>query len=58
MVNYRADIGLDDKGLALISTKKLNRLIKEKHISKERAKEIKQDRRTLKNRFALIKLIS
>ncbi len=32
------------------STKALNKLLKKKGISKDRAKEIKQERRTLKNR--------
>ena len=32
------------------STKALNKLIKKRGITKERAKQIKQERRTLKNR--------
>jgi len=49
-VNYRDDIGLDDKALVTISTKELNRLLKKKGINKSRQKEIKSERRTLKNR--------
>ena len=49
-VNYRDDIGLDDKALVTISTKELNRLLKKKGINKARQKEIKSERRTLKNR--------
>jgi len=49
-VNYRDDIGLDDKALVTISTKELNRLLKKKGINKGRQKEIKSERRTLKNR--------
>merc|ERR1712018_670226 len=49
-VNYRDDIGLDDKELVTISTKELNRMLKKKGIGKSRQKEIKCERRTLKNR--------
>ena len=49
-VNYRDDIGLDDQALVTISTKELNRLLKKKGINKGRQKEIKSERRTLKNR--------
>jgi len=49
-VNFRDDIGLDDKALVTISTKELNRLLKKKGINKARQKEIKSERRTLKNR--------
>merc|ERR1712223_1371341 len=40
----------DDKALVTISTKELNRLLKKKGINKSRQKEIKSERRTLKNR--------
>ena len=50
-VNFRPDVGLSDADLILIPTKDLNKLLKKKGISKERAKEIKQERRTLKNRY-------
>ena len=49
-VNYRDDIELDDKALVTISTKELNRRLKKKGIGKARQKEIKCERRTLKNR--------
>ncbi len=58
LVNFRYDVGLDDRGLALITTKRLNRLIKERKISAERAKEIKLERRTLKNRFVYETLLA
>lgn len=44
------DIGLSDQQLVMHSTKTLNKLIKKRGITKERAKQIKQERRTLKNR--------
>ena len=49
-VNFRDDIELDDQGLVTISTKELNRRLKKKGLSKSRQKEIKGERRTLKNR--------
>ena len=49
-VNYRSDVKLDDKALVTISTKELNRRLKKQGISKGRQKEIKCERRTLKNR--------
>jgi len=49
-VNYRDDIELDDKKLVTISTKELNRQLKKKGIGNARKKEIKCERRTLKNR--------
>ena len=49
-INTRADIGLSDQDLVQISTKDLNKLMKKKGIGKDRAKHIKQERRTLKNR--------
>ena len=49
-VNYREDVDMDDKQLLLISTKELNRILKKKGVSKARQKEIKSERRTLKNR--------
>ena len=49
-INIRGDIGLSDQELVMQCTKALNKLIKKKGISKERAKQIKQERRTLKNR--------
>ena len=49
-VNFREDIELDDQNLVTISTKELNRRLKKKGISKARQKEIKSERRTLKNR--------
>lgn len=45
------DIGLDDQELQAISTRELNKLIKKRNLSLERAKEIKLRRRTLKNRW-------
>lgn len=49
------DIGLDDDELVRLSTKKLNELLKMRKIDKERQKELKYRRRTLKNRY--IKLL-
>merc|ERR1739844_209102 len=49
-VNYRDDIELDDKALVTMGTKELNRRLKKKGITKSRQKEIKSERRTLKNR--------
>ena len=46
----REDVGLNDVDLSNISTKELNKLLKKKGISKARQKEIKKERRTLKNR--------
>ncbi len=49
-VNVRTDINLSDQDLILISTKGLNKLLKDKKVDKKRQKEIKAERRTLKNR--------
>jgi len=49
-IRWKDDIGLSDQDLVLQSTKSLNKLIKKKGLSKDRAKQIKQERRTLKNR--------
>ena len=49
-INFRDDIELDDKALVVIDTKSLNRLMKKKGISKRRQREIKEERRKLKNR--------
>ena len=49
-INKRQDIGCSDQELVMQSTKALNKMIKKRGISKERAKQIKQERRTLKNR--------
>ena len=56
-VNYREDIDMDDKQLLLISTKELNRVLKKKGVSKARQKEIKSERRTLKNRGKYLKIL-
>ena len=48
--NYRKDIELNDKQWKAISAKELNRRLKQKGITKSRQKEIKSERRTLKNR--------
>ena len=48
--NFREDVKLSDEDLILIETKDLNKIIKKFNISKARAQEIKQERRTLKNR--------
>jgi hypothetical protein len=45
------DVGLDDIQLVKISTKDLNRHLKRRGIDKERQKEVKARRRTLKNRY-------
>ena len=49
-INTREDIGLSDQELVMLSTKDLNKLLKRKNIPKERQKQLKQERRTLKNR--------
>ena len=48
--NNRDDIGLDDNALVTISIKELNRFLKKKRIHKFMQKDIKRERRTLKNR--------
>jgi hypothetical protein len=50
------DVGLDDVELVRISTKDLNRHLKKRGIEKKRQTEVKQRRRTLKNRFRPTKL--
>jgi len=45
------DVNLDDIQLVRISTKDLNRHLKRRGIGKNRQKEVKARRRTLKNRF-------
>eukprot|EP00095_Tigriopus_kingsejongensis_P004719 maker-scaffold931_size79642-snap-gene-0.9 protein:Tk04719 transcript:maker-scaffold931_size79642-snap-gene-0.9-mRNA-1 annotation:"transcription factor maf" len=49
-VNLREDVGLSDQDLLTISTKDLNKLLKKLNVDKNRAKDIKRERRTLKNR--------
>ena len=49
-VNYREDVELDDQAVVTLPIKELNRRLKKKGISKARQKEIKSERRTLKNR--------
>ena len=49
-INQRVDVGLSDQELVTISTKELNEMLKKKGITKDRAEEIKRERRTLKNR--------
>ena len=49
-INKRLDVGFSDQELVMQSTKALNKMIKKRGITKDRAKQIKQERRTLKNR--------
>lgn len=49
-INTREDLGLSDQQLILMKTTELNKYLKRKGTSKERAKQIKAERRTLKNR--------
>ena len=57
--NYRKDVELNDTQLKAISAKELNRRLKQKGITKSRQKEIKSEKRTLKNRGSIsIKLFS
>merc|ERR1739847_248869 len=49
-VHYREDIELDDIALISISTMELNHRLREKGITKSRQREIKSERRALKNR--------
>ena len=51
--NFRPDVGLSDEDLIIIETKDLNHILKKNNISKHRSQEIKQERRTLKNRYRL-----
>jgi len=48
--NLRDDVGLYDQDLITMPTKDLNKMLKKKGISKGRQKQIKAERRTLKNR--------
>ena len=49
-LDKRTDIGLSDQDLVALGTKELNKKLKRNGISKKRAKELKAERRTLKNR--------
>jgi len=49
-INTRNDIGISDQELVTMSTKEINKLLKKSGIPKERQKELKEERRTLKNR--------
>jgi len=49
-INQRNDTGLSDQELVTMSTREINKLLKKRGIDKERQKELKQERRTLKNR--------
>ena len=49
-IQEQESFGIDDVTLITISTKDLNKLIREKNISKQRSDEIKRERRRLKNR--------
>ena len=48
--NYRPDVELYDEDLIMIDTKELNKILKKNNIGKSRQSQIKQERRTLKNR--------
>ena len=52
-VNHRKDIELTDKQLKAISAKELNRRLKQRGITKSRQKEIKSEKRTIKNRGSI-----
>ena len=45
------EIGMNERELVLISTKDLNRKMKDNDVSREDKKRIKQTRRTLLNRY-------
>jgi len=49
-LDKRTDIGLSDQDLVALGTKELNKKLKRNGITKKRAKELKAERRTLKNR--------
>ena len=49
-LDKRTDIGLSDQDMVGLGTKDLNKLLKNRKITKNRAKELKAERRTLKNR--------
>ena len=49
-LDKRKDIGLSDQDMVGLGTKELNKMLKSNKITKNRAKELKAERRTLKNR--------
>ncbi len=49
-VNLREDVMLSDQDLVTMPTKELNRYLRKRGVSKKRQKELKEERRTLKNR--------
>ena len=48
--SYIEDLDMFDRDIVLMSTKDLNNLLKRRNVPKERQKQIKERRRTLKNR--------
>ena len=49
-IDKRKDVNLSDQDLVALGTKELNKKLKRNGITKKRAKELKAERRTLKNR--------
>jgi len=49
-INTRNDIGISNQEMVTMSTKEINKFFKKSEIPKELQKELKQERRTLKNR--------
>ena len=48
---FNPEVGMTDRELVMLPTKELNQRLREKMLSKDVQKRIKQRRRTLKNRF-------
>ena len=48
--SYIEDLDMFDEELVMMATKDLNSLLKRRNVAKKRQKDIKQRRRTLKNR--------
>ena len=48
---YIEDLDMFDEELVMMATKDLNSLLKKRNVAKPRQKDIKQRRRTLKNRY-------
>ena len=49
--SYIEDLDMFDEELVMMATKDLNSLLKKRNVAKPRQKDIKQRRRTLKNRY-------
>jgi hypothetical protein len=54
--SYIDELGLCERDLVLMETKDLNKLLKKKGLKRDKQQEVKQRRRTLKNRSVLLQL--